>query len=228
MEIRKEQENDPIKIAKHDAEGNEVKVDPTKILFVVDGKMMPAGFDLKHMDQSDIESITVLKDEEARAQFGENVEGKDGAIIITTKSEEKVPDIFIDGKKATSEELAALPDDVGGYIEPDGTMQIITKEEDAQKKALPSFNGGSGVDFSKWVQANVTYPEEATKEGMVTVSFTVTKKGKVKDAKVIRGLEPILDEEAVKVILSSPEWEPAIENGKPEDIKMVIPVQFTK
>ena len=107
-------------------------------------------------------------------------------------------------------------------------MQIITKEEDAQKKALPSFNGGTGVDFSKWVQANVTYPEGATKEGMVTVSFTVTKKGKVKDAKVIRGLEPILDEEAVRVISSSPEWEPAIENGKPEDSKMVIPVQFTK
>ena len=228
VEIRQEQESDPIKLRQRDADGNEVKVDPSKLLFVIDGKMMPAGFDLSHMDQSDIESITVLKDEEARAIYGENVEGKDGAIIITTKSEEQVPDIFIDGKKATSEELAALPDDVGGYIEPDGTMQIVTKEEDAPKKALPTFNGGTGVDFSKWVQANVTYPEGATKEGMVTVSFTVTKKGKVKDAKVIRGLEPILDEEAVKVILSSPEWEPAIENGKPEDSKMVIPVQFTK
>ena len=88
VEIKEEQESDPIRIAKRDPEGNEVKVDPTKILFVVDGKMMPAGFDLKHMDQSDIESITVLKDEKARAQFGENVEGKDGAIIITTKSQE--------------------------------------------------------------------------------------------------------------------------------------------
>ncbi len=228
VEIRQEEESDPVRLSVRNADGNEVKADPSKILFVVDGKMMPTGFDLKQIDPSDIEAMTVLKDEEAKARYGENYESKDGAIIITTKTEEKVPDIFIDGKKATSEELEAIPDDVGGYIEPDGTMQIITKEEDAQKKALPSFNGGTGVDFSKWVQANVTYPEGATKEGMVTVSFTVTKKGKVKDAKVIRGLEPILDEEAVRVISSSPEWEPAIENGKPEDSKMVIPVQFTK
>ena len=228
VEIRQEEESDPVRLSARNADGNEVKVDPSKILFVVDGEMMPAGFDLKHIDPSEIESISVLKDEEAKARYGENYEGKDGAIIITTKTEEKVPDIFIDGKKATSEELAALPDDVGGYIEPDGTMQIITKEEDAQKKALPSFNGGTGVDFSNWVQANLTYPEGATKEGKVAVSFTVSKKGEVKNAKVLRGLEPVLDAEAVRVISSSPKWEPAIENGKPKDRNMVIPVEFKK
>lgn len=84
------------------------------------------------------------------------------------------------------------------------------------------------MDFSKWVQANVTYPEGATKVGMVAVSFTVTKKGKVKEAKVIRGLEPVLDAEAVRIISSSPNWEPAIENGKPADRNMVIPVEFKK
>ena len=88
VEIREEEESDPVRLSARNADGNEVKVDPSKILFVVNGEMMPAGFDLKHMDQSDIESITVLKDEEARAQFGENVEGKDGAIVIRTKSAE--------------------------------------------------------------------------------------------------------------------------------------------
>ena len=88
VEIREEQESDPVRLSARNADGNEVKVDPSKILFVIDGKMMPAGFDLKHIDPSDIESITVLKDEEAKARYGENYEGKDGAIIITTKSEE--------------------------------------------------------------------------------------------------------------------------------------------
>jgi len=187
VEIRQEEESDPEILSVRNADGNKVKADPSKILFVVNGEMMPTGFDLKQIDPSDIESISVLKDEEAKARYGENVEGKDGVIEIITKPEEKVPD-----------------------------------------KALPTFNGGTGVDFSNWVQANVTYPEGATKEGKVAVSFTVTKKGEVKNAKVLSGLEPVLDAEAVRVISSSPEWEPAIENGKPKDRNMVIPVEFKK
>ena len=72
----------------------------------------------------------------------------------------------------------------------------------------PSFDGGSASDFSKWVQAHKRYPEEAKKAGIkgrVVTCFTITKEGKLTDVRILRGVHPLLDEEAVRVIESAPQ-----------------------
>jgi len=89
----------------------------------------------------------------------------------------------------------------------------------------PSFNGGNAADFSKWVNERLVYPKEAKDkkiEGRIVLSFVITEKGKMTDVRVLRGADPLLDAEAVRVVSSSPAWVP----GKNKDGEYV-PVTYT-
>ena len=93
----------------------------------------------------------------------------------------------------------------------------------------PAFDGGDANDFSKWVNSQIVYPQDAVDqkiEGKVVLQFTVNKLGEVKDVKVVRGVNEILDKEAVRVVESSPKWEPASQNGVPVSVNYTFPVIF--
>ena len=97
-----ENANNVVRIGSMDENGNEVDVDMNDIVFVVNGERMPEGFDLNTIDPKTITSMEVLKTEKGLQEYGTD---KD-VIVITTdpsKANEKkpVPDIYIDGKKAT-------------------------------------------------------------------------------------------------------------------------------
>jgi TonB family protein len=94
----------------------------------------------------------------------------------------------------------------------------------------PSFQGGDANTFSKWVSANLVYPEEeknAEHQGRVMVQFVVNTDGSVSDVKVMRstGYEA-LDQEAVRVISSSPKWEPGKRKGMDVPVSYMFPVIF--
>lgn len=85
------------------------------------------------------------------------------------------------------------------------------------------FQGGDANMFRDWVYERIIYPEEAIKnktQGRVWLQFTIDTVGNLTDVKVIRGLSPELDAEAVRVVSSSPKWEPAI-NRKGRVIKTI-------
>ena len=93
----------------------------------------------------------------------------------------------------------------------------------------PGFNGGDANEFSKWVAEHMTYPENCKKEGIegrVTLSFTVTETGKVTDVKVLRGVHTDLDNEAIRVISSAPDWTPGLKDGKAVPVSYTFPVIF--
>lgn len=96
----------------------------------------------------------------------------------------------------------------------------------------PTFNGGDANKFSKWVQEHQIYPKEAKKAGIkgkVIMRFTITKEGKLTNVKVLRGIHPLLDQEAIRVIESAPQlWKPGLNpNGEPCDVTYTFPVIFT-
>ena len=101
--------------------------------------------------------------------------------------------------------------------------------QDKEKK--PSFNGGDLNMFSVWVHKHKHYPEEAKKagiEGRVYTAFTINKEGKLVNLRLLRGVHPLLDEEAIRVIESAPQiWKPG-ENrkGEPIDVNYTFPVFF--
>jgi len=95
---------------------------------------------------------------------------------------------------------------------------------------LPEFPGGGADAMKDWLAHNIKYPEEAMKakiSGIVNVTFVVDKAGKVKNVKVIKSLHPFLDEEAVRVVRSMPDWKPGTQAGKPVDVQMVVPLTFS-
>ncbi len=98
-----------------------------------------------------------------------------------------------------------------------------------QVEVTPTFNGGDANTFSRWVNQQLEYPETCKKEGIsgrVTLSFTVSETGKVTDVKVLRGVHKDLDNEAIRVVSSSPDWTPGAVDGKPVAIKYTFPVIF--
>ncbi|MBR5014825.1 MAG: TonB family protein [Bacteroidales bacterium] len=237
INMNKKEEEFTLKSSIHfrTADGKEGDVNENDLVFVVNGERMLEGFDLNTIDPSTIASMEVLKTEKALQEYGTDK----GVIVITTdpsKANEKKPayDIYIDGKKATSEEVAALPANPKGYVEPDGTVQLITEEKAAEKKEpvpfqhlgqQPTFNGGNANEFSKWVAANMKYPEKCRQskvQGRVTLQFIISATGEVTDVKVLRGVNEDLDKEALRVVSASPRWTPGKDkNGN------IVPVIFT-
>lgn len=105
----------------------------------------------------------------------------------------------------------------------DNSLPFYSVEESA------TFNGGNIEDFRNWVQSNITYPEEALNaqiSGKVSVTFVINKKGEVSDVSILRGIHPSIDKETLRVLLNSPKWKPAKQNGTIVKQMFSIPVQF--
>ena len=93
----------------------------------------------------------------------------------------------------------------------------------------PRFNGGDASKFSEWVNAHLEYPDTAKENGVqgrVTLQFTVETDGSLSGVSVLRGVDSFLDQEAVRVVSSSPKWEPGMNKGKPVRVTYTFPVIF--
>ena len=93
----------------------------------------------------------------------------------------------------------------------------------------PKFMGGDEIEFTRWVFQHISYPDIAKEnriQGRVMVSFKVTAEGKVTDVKVLRGVDPSLDKEAVRVISMSPQWTPGRQRNKNVPVRFTFPVTF--
>lgn len=95
----------------------------------------------------------------------------------------------------------------------------------------PAFlNSTDPAQFlEKWVYQYLKYPESALRDGIqgrVMVDFIIDKDGKVTDVRVVRGIDPDLDAEAVRVVSASPKWKPGRVNGNKVRTSMTIPVEF--
>jgi protein TonB len=94
---------------------------------------------------------------------------------------------------------------------------------------MPSFQGKGQEGFREWIAQNLRYPEIAAENGIsgkVYVQFAVNSKGQVVDAVVVRGVDPALDKEAIRVVMSSPKWTPGRQRGKPVKVQFTFPINF--
>jgi TonB family protein len=93
---------------------------------------------------------------------------------------------------------------------------------------MPSYNWGTEA-LQKFLEANTRYPEEAKKAGIsgkVYVIFIVSAEGQVKDAKIIRSVSPLLNDEALRLTNSMKDWTPGSQNGKKIDAAVTMPIEF--
>ena len=93
----------------------------------------------------------------------------------------------------------------------------------------PKFNGGDANEFSKWVNSKLVYPEIAKEngvEGRVTLQFTIGEDGRLQDVKVLSAPDESLAQEAVRVVSSSPKWEPGRQRDRAVKVSYTFPVIY--
>lgn len=94
---------------------------------------------------------------------------------------------------------------------------------------MPEFPDGGMPGLMKYLSANIRYPEAAHKagtQGRVTVQFVVGKDGSIGNVGILRGVDPALDAEAIRVISGMPKWKPGTQKGEPVNVRYTVPVMF--
>jgi TonB family protein len=110
-----------------------------------------------------------------------------------------------------------------GSITTQDLNSIIIGEKSA------TFMGGDINSFRDWVQRNLVYSPIAVKQkifGRVYVKYTIDENGKLCEAEIYKGVHPLIDNEALRVIKSSPLWEPGTIDGMKVKQSFVMPVIF--
>jgi TonB family protein len=134
-------------------------------------------------------------------------------------------------EKVSSEPIPAKTE-VTSNGEPIIQSEIVNPDEEVPFVVVEypaTFQGGDLNSFRNWVESNLEYPKVAADNGIsgkVYVQFAVNSKGNVVDIKVLRGVDPSLDNESVRVIKYSPKWKPAMQGGKNVKQQFVIPLSF--
>jgi len=149
---------------------------------------------------------------------------------VIEKAEEKVDSAAAAAAAAEEKAKETLAEYAGEVAEEAGVDETLPEEVPyLVVEEKPTFNGGDANDFSKWVNENLTYPEAAKDkgvEGRVVLKFKVDKEGQVKDVTVLRSVDPELEAEAVRVVESSPVWNPGKQAGEPVDVTYTFPVVY--
>jgi len=109
--------------------------------------------------------------------------------------------------------------------------EVLEEEVFMVVEEMPTFIGSDKYkDFVEYISKNIKYPEIAAEsgiEGRVFVQFIVEPDGSVTNVEVIRGVNPELDKEALRVVKNSPKWEPGKQRGVPVRVSFSFPVIFS-
>ena len=115
-------------------------------------------------------------------------------------------------------------------------VPVAVEEEEPEERTIfevveqmPEFPNGGMAGLMQYLSKNIKYPtiaQENGTQGRVTVQFVVNRDGSIVDAKVLRGVDPYLDKEAIRVISSMPKWKPGMQRGKAVRVKYTVPVMF--
>lgn len=189
----------------------EIKPDP---YVIIDG--VPSDrIALNSLDPNNIESVSVLKDENATSVYGEK--GKNGVILVITKKENADAGNK-DKKQDISEEKAT------------GKKESNHKQIFTMVEQMPSFPGGEN-ELNRFMSNNLRVPDDVIKSGLqgtVYATFIVKEDGSIADAKIISGIGKSCDEEVLRVINLMPKWIPGKQNGEGIPVQFNLPVKYLK
>lgn len=118
----------------------------------------------------------------------------------------------------------------------DEISEVMDGDQVPQKKGdvyvtveqMPSFPGGLDAQ-QHFIADGLKYPVEAQTKGIqgrVTVRYIVKSTGEISNVEVIRGVDPLLDNEAIRVVKTMPKWEPGKQGGKAVDVYYTLPIVF--
>lgn len=116
-----------------------------------------------------------------------------------------------------------------------GEILVVNTKKKSQKKkilttcvseTMPEFPRGNTALMS-FIQQNIQYPDpDICITGKVIVQFIISTDGNITNAKIVRGVHPKFDKEALRVVKLMPKWKPGTQKGKPVAMEYTIPVSF--
>ena len=148
------------------------------------------------------------------------------------KSEEIIE--LIEDDSEVEESTIQASDDIQQAVEVKYTPVEVEEEEVDEQQIFtiveenPEFPGGMAECY-KWIGKNLQYPTISAENGVqgrVTVNFVVNADGSIVDIKVLRGVDPYLDKEAIRVVSKMPKWKPGKQRGKAVRCSFNLPIRF--
>lgn len=150
-----------------------------------------------------------------------------------------VAPVVVDSIKPEDQTQLMTADDVSETVVDQEVVEVVEQvQEEVEYEApaevfvvveeMPSFPGGD-TELFKFIYENIKYPEVAKEnniQGKVILRFCVTYKGTVDQVSVVRGVDPTLDDEAIRVIKMLPLWKPGKQGGKPVNVWYSVPISF--
>ena len=190
------------------------------------------GFQTRSVIVKDESPLTIMLDD-AVQNLDEMVvvamaPNEDGTTTIKAQMKDKNGEkSYLEGKMASTKKDGMTVNQVdwqkkASNSEPQEKVIFQVVEE------MPQFPGGMG-EAMKFLAKNMKYPisaQQAKIEGRVIVQFVVERDGSVSDAKVMRGVNPELDAEAIRVVSMMPKWIPGKQRGNAVAVKYTMPIMF--
>ena len=133
-----------------------------------------------------------------------------------------------DGKGRKVEAVVGIPEVKIKEVKVDETEQSTSEAIFQVVEEAPEFPGGMQACMV-FLAKNIQYPVEAQKagtEGRVIVQFVVGRDGSIRNPKVVRGVSPELDAEAIRVVSMMPKWNPGKQRGKAVAVNFTLPIMF--
>ncbi|MFC0876523.1 energy transducer TonB [Saccharicrinis sp. FJH2] len=214
-------------------------LEKSKMMFIQLGLVIVLGFMFIAFEwsQSDVSDVD---------QFQMQEEVLEEEAIPVTRQEQvqppppppppKISEVLniVDNDVELEEELIIEDTEIDEDTEVD-FVDINTEDEEIDENVvfqivekMPSFPGGEAA-MMKFLSDNIKYPTIAQENGIqgrVYVNFVVSKTGEISNIKVVRGVDPALDQEAIRVVKSMPKWEPGEQRGKPVNVSFMLPINF--
>ena len=212
-----------------------------KLLFVEIGLVVSLAITLFAFEWTSTETETALLEDNTEVLIEEEIISTQMDTPPPPPAAPKIP-VLSDQIDIVDDEIE-IEDDMFMNLEDDASLgveimdYVEVEEEVVEEEAIPfqlveekpSFQGGDANQFSKWVNSRLVYPEIAKENGVqgrVTLQFTVEKDGSVTKVKVLRGVDPSLDKEAVRVVSMSPKWKPGKQRDRAVPVTYTFPVIF--
>jgi len=152
-----------------------------------------------------------------------------------------VPPVVVDSVKPEDEVQLMTADQAQVEVQNEEVVEEVAvvaeevQEEEADAEPfvvveeMPMFPGGE-TELLKYIAEHTQYPEVAKEnniQGKVIVRFCVTSKGGVDKVSILKGVDPELDKEAIRVVQTLPTFKPGKQGGKPVPVWYMVPINFT-
>ena len=192
--------------------------------------------------EAKVEKKEIIKQEPEKVVEQVKSSVKFTAPIIKKDSEVKEEDeIKLDEVQKSDKAVGAFTvegnDEVGGAVlkakediaAPEPPKHVVEETKIfTVVEQMPMYPGGYAA-LMGYLRDNIKYPTVAAENGVqgrVVVGFVVERDGSITDVNILRGVDPSLDREAMRVVKSMPRWNPGKQNGSAVRVKYQVPVSF--